>query len=61
MKGSFWHYGATRLAALCRKMGQIAALQPVGDASGTFLELEAEAGRVRIALEAAKTSHSQIP
>jgi HPt (histidine-containing phosphotransfer) domain-containing protein len=54
LKGSCGHFGATRLAALCRKMEQVGAQQQVGDASETFLELEAEAGRVRIALEAAK-------
>jgi CheY-like chemotaxis protein len=54
LKGSCGHFGATRLAALCRKMEQIGAQQPVGDASEVLLELQAEAGRVRIALEEAK-------
>jgi len=54
LKGSCGHFGATRLAALCRKMEQIGTQQPVGDPSEAFLELETEAGRVRIALEAAQ-------
>jgi CheY-like chemotaxis protein len=60
LKGSCGHFGAARLTELCRKMGQIAAQQPVGEANETFLELEAEAARVRSALEEAKLSHSQI-
>jgi HPt (histidine-containing phosphotransfer) domain-containing protein len=54
LKGSCGHFGATRLAALCRKMEQVGMQQPVGNASETLLELVAEAGRVRIALEAAQ-------
>jgi len=61
VKGSCGHFGATGLAALCREMGQVAVRQPVGDPRETFLRLEAEAGRVRVALEEAKRSHLKIP
>lgn len=54
LKGSCGHFGAMRLAALCRKMEQIGTQQPVGDSGETFFELETEAGRVRIALEEAQ-------
>src|SRR5262249_9800156 len=47
LKGSCGHFGAARLAALCRKLEQIAAEQPVGDASEALQELIAEADRVR--------------
>jgi CheY-like chemotaxis protein len=55
LKGSCGHFGAAHLAALCRKTEQVGLQQPIGDASEVILELEAEADRVRIALEAAKT------
>jgi hypothetical protein len=42
-------------------MEQIGAQQPVGDASEVLLELQAEAGRVRIALEEAKKLTPRIP
>ena len=61
LKGSCGHFGAMRLAALCRRMEQIGMQQPVGDARETFLELEAEAGRVRIALEEVKNNPQAIP
>ena len=54
LKGSCGHFGASRLAGLCRKVEQIGAEQPVGDASGILRELTAEADRVRIALEEAR-------
>jgi two-component system, sensor histidine kinase and response regulator len=54
LKGSCGHFGAVRLAALCRKIEQIGTRQPVDDPSQVLLELEAEAGRVRVALEAAR-------
>ncbi len=54
LKGSCGHFGAVRLAALCRKMEQIGLRQPVGDPSETLAELVAEAGRVRVALEEAR-------
>jgi CheY-like chemotaxis protein len=59
VKGSCGHFGAKNLAALCRKMEQIGLQQPVPDPSETFAELEAEAGRVRIALE--ETHRSSPP
>ncbi len=55
LKGSCGHFGANRLAALCRKMEQIGAQQPVENAPATYLELAAEAARVRVALEKAQT------
>jgi CheY-like chemotaxis protein len=61
LKGSCGHFGAAGLAALCRRMELVGAQQPVGDASETLLELEAEAGRVRIALEEAKKPEPPIP
>jgi len=61
LKGSCGHFGAARLAALCRKMEQIGTRQPVENAIGTYLELEAEAGRVRVALEAAKEISPTTP
>jgi CheY-like chemotaxis protein len=54
LKGSCGHFGAVRLAALCRKMEQVGTQQPVTGAAETFQELAAEAGRVRLALETAK-------
>jgi hypothetical protein len=54
LKGSCGHFGAARLAALCHKVEQIGAEQPVGDASEALRELTAEADRVRIALEEAR-------
>ena len=52
LKGSCGHFGARNLAALCRKMEQIGVQQPVGDPTETLSQLEAEADRVRIALQA---------
>ncbi|HLI78413.1 MAG TPA: response regulator [Candidatus Binataceae bacterium] len=54
LKGSCGHFGATRLAMLCRKLEQIGAEQPVGDASVALRELIAESERVRVALEQAR-------
>ena len=51
LKGSCGHFGATRLAALCRKMEQIGMQDPVGDPVEVLRNLEAEADRVRVALE----------
>jgi CheY-like chemotaxis protein len=51
LKGSCGHFGATRLAALCRKMEQIGLQDPVGDPVEVLRDLEAEADRVRVALE----------
>jgi CheY-like chemotaxis protein/HPt (histidine-containing phosphotransfer) domain-containing protein len=50
LKGSCGHFGAVRLAALCRRMEQVATHQPHGDWSETLRELVAEAGRVKVAL-----------
>ena len=55
LKGSCGHFGATRLAMLCRKLEQIGSQSPVGDASGTLRELTAELERVRISLEQARS------
>ncbi len=52
LKGSCGHFGAVRLAALCRKMEHLAIQDPVGDPAELFLQLKAEADRVRVALEA---------
>jgi CheY-like chemotaxis protein len=56
LKGSCGHFGATQLAALCRKMEQIGMQRPVPDAGAALRELAAEASRVRAALEKAKTN-----
>jgi len=53
LKGSCGHFGAARLAALCRTMEQIAVQQPVGDPDETLRQLIEEADRVRLALAAA--------
>ena len=53
LKGSCGHFGASHLAALCRKLEQIAATQPIGDPVQALGELITEADRVRVALEAA--------
>jgi CheY-like chemotaxis protein len=58
LKGSCGHFGAARLATLCRKIEQLSAQQPPADAGETLLELAAEAQRVRAALEEAKPSSS---
>lgn len=55
LKGSCGHFGAAPLAALCRKIEQIGMQRPVPDAGATLCELEAEASRVRAALEQAQT------
>ncbi len=60
LKGSCGHFGAARLAALCRKMEQIGMQQPIGDASEALRDLEAEADRVRGALEAAEKNPPPI-
>jgi HPt (histidine-containing phosphotransfer) domain-containing protein len=52
LKGSCGHFGAVRLASLCRKMEQLAIQDPVGDPAELFLQLRDEADRVRVALEA---------
>lgn len=54
LKGSCGHFGAERLASLCRKMEQVCAEEPMADPDTTFHELAAEAARVRIALLRAK-------
>jgi CheY-like chemotaxis protein len=56
LKGSCGHFGATQLAALCRRIEQIGLQRPVPDAGPTLRELEAEAARVRVALEKVKTT-----
>jgi len=56
LKGSCGHFGAARLAMLCRKLEEIAAEQPVGDASGALDELIAESDRVGSALRRIKDS-----
>ena len=61
LKGSSGHFGATRLAALCRKIEQIGVSSSPADASAVVAELAAEASRVRIALEAAKAGPSSGP
>ncbi len=58
LKGSCGHFGAKNLAALCRRMEQIGLQQPVPDPSATLAALEAEAGRVRIALEEVQRTSS---
>ncbi len=58
LKGSCGHFGAKNLAALCRKMEHVGLQQPVGDPAETLAQLEAEAGRVRLALEEALRTSS---
>ncbi len=55
LKGSCGHFGATRLTSLCRNMETLAERDSMDEAAAAFVELSAEAHRVRIALELAKT------
>jgi CheY-like chemotaxis protein/HPt (histidine-containing phosphotransfer) domain-containing protein len=52
LKGSCGHFGAARLAALCRTLEQIGARESAADPREAVRSLVAEADRVRIALEA---------
>jgi CheY-like chemotaxis protein len=61
LKGSCGHFGATRFAALCRAMEQVGLQRPVGDPNDVLRALEAEAGRVRSALETARNSALSSP
>jgi CheY-like chemotaxis protein/HPt (histidine-containing phosphotransfer) domain-containing protein len=53
LKGSCGHFGAARLAMLSRQIELVGTQYPVIDATAIYVELEAEAARVRLALEEA--------
>jgi CheY-like chemotaxis protein len=61
LKGSCGHFGAARFAALCRAMEQVGLQRPVGDPNDALRALEAEASRVRSALETARTAALSNP
>jgi len=54
LRGSCGHFGAVRMAMLCRRMEKVGTQKPNSDASETLRQLVAEAGRVRIALQETK-------